>query len=116
MSKAKQKGTSAESALVKYLQSQGFEDAKRIALAGTHDKGDVESGKLIWEVKNQRSYSIPAWLKETMTEKENASADFGLLAIKPNGIGLGNTGQWWAVLPMAEMIRLLHQAGYGTNQ
>lgn len=113
MSKAKQKGTSAETALVKYLQSEGFEDAKRIALAGSFDKGDVETGKVIWEVKNQRSYSIPAWLKETMTEKENAKADFGVLTVKPNGIGLGNTGQWWAIVPMSEMVRLLHLAGYG---
>ena len=41
MSKAKQKGTLAESALVKFLQSAGFPNAERRALAGINDLGDI---------------------------------------------------------------------------
>lgn len=116
MSKAKQKGTAAESALVKYLQSVGFADAKRKVLSGAFDKGDIETRGLIWEVKNQKSYKIPAWLDETGKEKENAKADFGILAIKPVGIGIGKADQWWAVLPIGELVRLLHLAGYGDEK
>ena len=116
MSKAKQKGTSAETALVNYLRVEGFASARRRALAGSADEGDVETNGLTWEVKNQRSYHLPAWLCETQIEKENAKADFGILAVKPNGIGLTNTANWWAVLPMSEMIRLLHLAGYGDKK
>ena len=51
--------------------------------------------------------------KRTEIERVNAKADFGILAIKPNGVGLSNAGQWWAVLPMEAMVRLLREAGYG---
>jgi len=114
MSRAKQKGTAAESALVKFLVGQGFPGAERRALTGSFDQGDITGTPcLAWEVKNHTTYKIPAWIKETEFERVNAKADFGILAIKPNGVGLSNAGQWWAVLPMEAMVRLLREAGYG---
>jgi Holliday junction resolvase len=117
VSKAKQKGTSAETALVRYLQGQGFPGAERRALGGGgagEDLGDITGTPcLAWEVKNHASYKIPAWLRETQIETENAKADFGILAVKPNGVGLSNAGNWWAIMSMAEMVRLLREAGYG---
>lgn len=38
---SKNKGTAAETALVKWLSSMGVGEAKRIALAGKDDEGDV---------------------------------------------------------------------------
>ena len=114
MSRAKQKGTAAESALVKFLVGQGFPGAERRALTGDFDQGDITGTPcLAWEVKNHSTYKIPAWIKETEIERVNAKADFGILAIKPNGVGLANAGQWWAVMPMEAMVRLLREAGYG---
>lgn len=114
MSKAKQKGTSAESALVKYLQANGFPNAERRALTGSLDQGDITGTPcLAWEVKNHKAYHIPAWLKECEIETGNAKADFGILAVKPNGVGLGNAGQWWAIMTMDQMVKLLREAGYG---
>jgi len=114
MSKSKAKGTVAESALVKYLLQQGFPGAERRALTGNNDHGDITGiPGLVMEVKNQRTYHIPAWLDETEIETANAKADFGLLIIKPNGVGLGNVGDWWAVLPVCDAISLLREAGYG---
>jgi Holliday junction resolvase len=117
MSKAKQKGTSAETALVRFLSGQGFPNAERRALGGGgfgEDLGDITGTPcLAWEVKNHKAYHIPAWLKETETERVNAKADYGILAVKPNGVGLTNAGQWWAIMPMEAMVRLLREAGYG---
>lgn len=114
MSKAKQKGTSAESGLVKYLQANGFPMAERRALTGSLDQGDITGTPcLAWEVKNHKAYHIPEWLRETEIETGNASADFGILAVKPNGVGLGNAGQWWAIMTMDQMVKLLREAGYG---
>jgi len=117
MSRAKQKGTAAETALVRFLVGQGFPGAERRALGGGgsgEDLGDLTGTPgLAWEVKNHKTYQIPAWLKECETERINAKADFGILAIKPNGVGLSNAGQWWAVLPIEAMVRLLREAGYG---
>ena len=114
MSKAKAKGTAAESALVKFLNGQGFPGAERRALSGSNDMGDITGTPcLAWEVKNHKSYAFPAWLKETAIEKENARADFGILVAKPNGIGHANVGDWWAILSVADMVDLLRFAGYG---
>ena len=114
MSRAKAKGTAAESALVRFLSGQGFPNAERRALTGQFDQGDVTGTPcLAWEVKNHKTYHFPAWLKETETERINAEADFGILVVKPNGVGLANAGQWWAVMSVADIVNLLRDAGYG---
>ena len=119
MSKAKQKGTAAETALVRFLQGQGFPGAERRALGGGgagEDLGDITGiPSLCMEVKNHTTYKIPAWIKETEIERQNAKADFGILVVKPNGIGMtpDKVGQWWAIMPMQEMMNLLRDAGYG---
>ncbi len=142
------KGTWAESALVNYLRENGFPWAERIPRKGSKDEGDVSPlpGKLIvMEVKNQPSkYSnlrTPhAWLDETEVERQHADADFGLLVVKPSGVGRQNVGEWhcwlWTddvallmgdVRPKAtagllrlpvrttvsSVLTLLRQAGYG---
>lgn len=116
MSKAKQKGTAAESALVKFLLGQGFPGAERRALTSSNDQGDITGiPALCMEVKNHATYKIPAWLKETEIERKNAKADFGILVVKPNGVGMtpDKVGQWWGIMPMAMMMDLLRDAGYG---
>lgn len=119
MSKAKQKGTAAETALVRFLQGQGFPGAERRALGGGgagEDLGDITGiPALCMEVKNHATYKIPAWIKETEIERQNAKADFGILVVKPNGIGMtpDKVGQWWGIMPMQMMMNLLRDAGYG---
>lgn len=119
MSKAKQKGTAAETALVRFLQGQGFPGAERRALGGGgagEDLGDITGiPALCMEVKNHATYKIPAWIKETEIERINAKADFGILVVKPNGVGMtpDKVGQWWGIMPMQMMMDLLRDAGYG---
>ena len=114
MSKSKQKGTLAETAVVKFLQAHGFPTAERRALAGGNDLGDILTGPgLAWEVKNVRTYAIPAWMKETETERVNANAEHGILVIKPNGVGTSNVGDWWCVVTLQHMTELLRDAGHG---
>ena len=114
MSKARQKGTLAETAFVKYLIAHGFPHAERRALHGTDDKGDVTGTVgLAWELKNHKTYQIPQWLKETLAERDNAQADYGFLVIKPNRIGVDNVDQWWVVMDVEQAIALVREAGYG---
>ena len=114
MSKAKAKGTAAESALVAYLRGQGFPYAERRALSGAVDLGDLTGTPcLTWEVKSHKTYQFPAWLKETAIEKDNAGADFGILVAKPKGVGLNSVGQWFAVMSVHDMVDLLRTAGFG---
>lgn len=117
MSAARQKGTLAETAFVKFLIKHGFPHAERRALHGTTDKGDVTGTVgLAWELKNHKTYNIPAWIKETEVERVNARADFGFLVIKPNRIGVDNVADWWVVMPVGQAIDLVREAGYGDPQ
>ena len=115
MGKAKQKGTSAETAFVKNEQVVAqFPAVERRALSGVNDMGDVAGCPgLVFEIKNHVSYKFPEWLRETAVERENAKADHGILIVKPNGVGLGSVEKWWAVMPVGEMLELLKKAGYG---
>jgi Holliday junction resolvase len=112
MSKAKQKGTLAESAVVDYLK-QFWPAVERRVLSGKNDKGDITGiSNIAIEIKNQKSYKIHEWLKETQVEKINAEADFGILLIKPNGVGVSRVQDWWTVIPLSDLVELLQRAGY----
>jgi len=115
VSKSKQKGTSAESAFVKNERVlESFPHVERRALSGVNDMGDVSGAVgLVFEIKNHKSYKFPEWLKETEVERVNAKADYGILVVKPNGVGLGSVDQWWTVMPVGAMLDLLRDAGYG---
>lgn len=116
MSRARQKGTSAETALVRYLQLNGFPHAERRALHGIADKGDVTGTPgLAWEVKNHKAYNIAGWLKETEIERANALAEYGVLVVKPNRVGLDSVQDWWAILTVADLVELLNFAGFGSR-
>jgi hypothetical protein len=132
-------GTAAETAVVRYLQANGFAGAERRALRGGTDAGDITGCQgLAWEVKyRDRPVSdaqITAWVAETETERINAAADIGILVVRrPRA----NVAAWWAVIPLdvaaylaspydaishggppvrmllADAVRLLRGAGYG---
>ena len=115
MSKSKQKGTSAETAFVKAeCVTDVFPHVERRSLAGINDMGDVSGALgLVFEIKNHKQYKFPEWLKEVEVERINAKADYGIVIAKPNGVGLGLVDQWWAVMPVGAMMKLLSDAGYG---
>lgn len=117
MSKAKAKGTMAETGLVKFLREHGFPGAERRSLNGSVDLGDITGTPcLAWEVKSQKSYKFPAWIEEAKVEAKNAKADYGILVVKPNGVGITRAGDWWAVLTVSDITRLLREAGYGDKE
>ena len=109
MSKAKQKGTLAETAVADFLK-QTFTAVERRTLSGKNDRGDIAGVPgCVVEVKNQRSYKIHEWMKETETERINASAEIGVLVIKPNGVGVSKVGEWWAVVSLETITKLIEE-------
>jgi Holliday junction resolvase len=111
MSKQKQKGTAAETAVAKYLRDNGFPYAERRALTGTHDKGDITGcGPVVFEVKNHAKLDLAGWLKELEAEMYNAKVDTGCVVAKKRGTT--NPGDWYAVLPFAVFVQLLKEAGH----
>lgn len=108
MNRPKAIGTAAETAVVRYLQANGFPHAERRAMRGTLDCGDITGTPgICWEVKGgeaARSASdglIDQWLDETERERVNARADVGVLVVQRRGIGPANAGSWWAITPVS---------------
>ncbi len=105
MSKAKAKGTAAETALVMWLRENGYENAERRALTGKADRGDIAGiPRVVIEVKSGSRLEIPAWLKETEIERINDGALAGYLIIKPKGIGASNVGKWWVIQTVEQVF------------
>lgn len=89
---SKSKGTRAETNVVKYLESHGFA-ARRLALAGSADPGDIEAyppdkkTKVIIEVKAGEQTKAPnrsqieEWCRQAKVEGDNSDADIAVLIV-----------------------------------
>lgn len=104
MNRSKQIGTAAETAVVRYLQANGFPNAKRIALAGAKDEGDVDFDPgtyfLFAEVKggeaaqNASQGQIEKWMREVLRERDNGGYAYGVLITKVKGYGDKRVENW----------------------
>lgn len=101
----KQIGTACETAVVRFLNANGFAGAERSALHGSIDVGDITGTPgIAWEVKGGHAAEdasdgqIAAWLTDTELERRNRGADLGVLVLKRKGKGAASAGQWWAFL------------------
>jgi hypothetical protein len=119
MSKAKQIGTAAETAVRKFLLAQGYSEleAHRNVLKGTNDEGDVWlreplRGLIVFEIKGgkaakEASYGqIEKWFQEAELEKSNAKGNFGFLVTQRAGVGYPRAGEWWAYAKLGDLIAL----------
>lgn len=123
MSKAKQIGTRAETAVRNYLLSVGYSplDAHRNVLKGQDDEGDVwlreASGLIVFEIKGGKSakdasfQQIGKWYEEAETERKNADGRFGFLVTQRAGIGYPRAGEWWAYATLGDLIYLRTNLG-----
>jgi hypothetical protein len=113
MSKSKQIGTAAESALVRYFKARGWPSADRIALRGSLDIGDIHihphlciESKSGHAAESASDGQVAVWLAETERERVLKGADFGILIMKRKGVGLSRPGRWWAVTTARTYDRL----------
>lgn len=122
MNPSKQKGTAAESAVAAYMVANGWPHCERRALSGRFDKGDlVGMPGLVVEVKGGTAAEtaspglIARWMAETLTETQNAQADYGLLVCKRAGVGPARAGEWFAYLRADDFLSLHgHHVSHGT--
>jgi hypothetical protein len=114
VNKPRRKGTSAETALARYLRARGI-PAERRPLAGIRDQGDLWAcgGRVVIEVKVRAGgYPSPAewarWHAQLDREVTNAAlagapVDVGVLVVKRPGSGLvGGVGEWWARMSIVD--------------
>lgn len=112
MSKSKQKGTAAETAVVNWIKKQtNRPHVERRSLNGANDRGDIAGilGVVI-EVKNHATMKLPEWLRELEEEMKNDKANTGVVIHKKRGTT--DVGEWYATLPVKVWYKLLEEAGY----
>lgn len=100
--RSKQKGTAAESALVKYLTERGIE-ARRIVLHGSKDEGDVWTPTLSFEVKNCRTMALAQWVDEATVEWINAGRP---VVVCHKRVGKGSPGDWYVTTTLDDFLGL----------
>ncbi len=106
MSKSKQKGTAAETAVVKWLQCNGYPDVERRALGGVLDKGDIAGLRsMVLEVKDHARMDLAGWIGEAEQERVNAGASHCAVVHKRRG--KGNPNDWYVTLSGEQLLRFL---------
>ena len=110
MSRSKDIGTAAESAVVRVMRASGWPDAERAALHGAQDRGDLTGiGAVCVEVKGGHRAEtasdgqVLAWMAELDAECVHKGADVGVLVLKRKGVGAANADRWWAVMWLADV-------------
>ena len=111
MSKQKQKGTAAETAVVNWLVSKGRKHVERRTLNGVKDRGDINGiiGVVI-EVKNHQRMALSEWVDELVVEIGNDNASSGVVIHKRKGTT--DVGKWYATMPVDVWLKLVEEAGY----
>lgn len=119
----KKKGTAFETALVDHINAAGF-PARRVALAGSADCGDVHvvdgDGDLhVIEAKNRKGYAIAEAVDQAKREAANAGSTFPVAVLKRNGVG--DVGRSFVVMELDDWLALLppyhsHFAAAATHQ
>jgi len=75
MSKARAKGTSFESEIVKILNEDGFPEAHRPGPINW-EFGDIDGIPIVLEAKNQQTMALAAWMKQAEIASEKAGKPF----------------------------------------
>ena len=107
----KRKGSAAELAVAKWLRKLGWIHAERSRAGWTDDRGDIDGmpGVCI-EVKAEKKFDLPGYLRELEVEIANAQAWTGTVIVKRRGSM--NVDDWYAVMPAkiwGELMVMLDQ-------
>lgn len=120
---SKQRGTAAETAVVRAAQTRGFPHSDRLTLSGARDRGDVRfttglTAGVVAEVKGgnmARTASdalVEKWLDEAELAKKHTGAAVSFLVVQRGGHGLPNAHRWhtywrraWVAELTGEVIR-----------
>ena len=105
---SKQKGTKGETAVVRWLREHGWPHARRIALKGARDEGDLTLGDGIpvaIESKAVKRWDPAGWMKEIEAEVTNSGAEVGFVVVKKRGTT--DPGEFYVVVPLKWLNHLL---------
>lgn len=107
----KHRGYATQRLVAEYIREHGWPFAEP---AGAGRTGSDLTGTpgIDWEVKARRGLDLTGVLRQ---QAERAPEHCVTVAvIRPDGYGPARISEWPAVLPLAGLVSLLKEAGYGT--
>ncbi len=102
---SKQRGTAFETAIVNYLEDNGFPFAERRALRGNKDCGDIAGiPGVVLELKACKRLELAGWCDELEAEIRNAEAQTGAVIVKRTRRPIRES---YVVLPLHRYLNMI---------
>lgn len=114
---ARSAGTRTERAVADYLAQELDDDrVDRRVKRGIKDRGDIsgvrtQNQRVVIEVKDCATTSLPAWTAEAHVEAGNDDALLGLVVAKRRGTQ--DPGRWWVHMTLDDLLALLTGERHG---
>lgn len=105
----RRKGATNELAVAKWLAAHGLPHAERRG-GGFAGSDIVGTPGISWEIKSQAGARLATWADQTEAARAAAGDTYGVLVAKR--AGTTDVGRWLAILPMAQLLALLAEAGW----
>lgn len=106
----KRRGAEAERCVAAFLRDAGWPFAEAVG-AGRGGTDVTGTPGLVWEVKARREVSMRSAMVQAAGH--GTEHDLPVLVLRLNGQGPASVSEWPAVLPLAALVSLLREAGYG---
>jgi Holliday junction resolvase len=111
VSKARQKGTSFETEVVRYLNENGFEDAERWG-SGQMDLGDIRNVPIVLEAKNHKAMALSEWCDQAAASASKAKKLWAVVHKRSRK----NTSQAYVTMSLENFALLLQAYEKGLTQ
>lgn len=112
----KEKGTAAETAVVRYFIARGYTGAERRSLRGVNDGGDI-AGVPMTTIEVKAEKNPPArpdgWFNELLREMRNTGDPIGILVVK---VPYKPVERWDAWMPYRQIAGNLSDGAFDTGE
>jgi hypothetical protein len=113
---AKARGTAAERAVADWLHANGFPYAERAPKHGSRDQGDITGTPgVCFEIKDEARFDMATAMDEAVTEARHCRTS-SLPVVVRRRKGRPDPAEWYALLRLGDVARLLVEAGYGSGR
>jgi hypothetical protein len=108
----KHRGYATQRIVADYLKDNGWPFAESTG-AGRQGSDITGTPCIDWEVKARRGFDPTSAIKQ-LSERYNGK-DLPIAVLRPDGYGPARIAEWPAILPLAALVQLLKEAGYGSD-